>query len=123
MVIIQAKSKRSSTGSRYKQSRKKRKFESGDNPTFTKLGERKVKTNRLVGGNSKTKSLSGNFVNLSDKKTISKVAIKSVLENEANKNLVRRSILTKGTIIETEKGKAKITSRPGQEGVINAVLL
>jgi len=46
-----------------------------------------------------------------------------VLENPANRHFVRRNILTKGTIIETVKGKAKITGRPGQEGMVNAVLI
>jgi small subunit ribosomal protein S8e len=43
--------------------------------------------------------------------------------NEASKDLNRRHILTKGAIIETELGTAKITSRPGQHGVLNAVLI
>ena len=37
--------------------------------------------------------------------------------------VVRRNILTKGAIIETDAGKAKITNRPGQEGTVNAVLV
>ena len=125
MVIIQSKSKRSPTGARYRQSRGKRKFEAGSTPTHTKLEDKKTKSVRTIGGNSKTKSLSNNFVNLTDtkSKTSSKVKIKSIVENPANKNFVRRSIITKGTIIETEKGKARITSRPGQEGIINAVLI
>ena len=51
------------------------------------------------------------------------VEIKTVVENPANRNFVRRNILTKGAIVETELGKAKITSRPGQQGFLNAVLL
>ena len=46
-----------------------------------------------------------------------------VIENTANPNYVRQNIITKGSVIETEKGKAKVTSRPGQHGVVNAVLL
>ena len=53
----------------------------------------------------------------------SKLKIEQVLENPANRNFVRRSILTKGTIIKTSKGNARIVSRPGQEGVINAILV
>ncbi|MHA1485277.1 MAG: 30S ribosomal protein S8e, partial [Candidatus Thorarchaeota archaeon] len=30
---------------------------------------------------------------------------------------------TRGTIIKTSKGRAKVTSRPGQEGILNAVLI
>jgi small subunit ribosomal protein S8e len=38
-------------------------------------------------------------------------------------DLQRRAIITKGAIIETSKGNARVTSRPGQCGIINAVLL
>ena len=54
---------------------------------------------------------------------MSKTEIISVVENPANIHYVRRNIMTKGAIIETELGKAKITSRPGQTGTINAILI
>jgi small subunit ribosomal protein S8e len=47
----------------------------------------------------------------------------TVTENPANKNFVRRNILTKGAVVATDLGKAKITSRPGQDGEVNAILL
>ena len=47
----------------------------------------------------------------------------NVIENKANPNYVRRNIITKGAIVETSAGKAKVTSRPGQDGVINGVLI
>lgn len=47
--------------------------------------------------------------------------IVSVIENESNPNYVRRNILVKGALIETDKGVVKITSRPGKDGVINGV--
>ena len=53
----------------------------------------------------------------------SSTKIVEVVENSANPNYVRQNIITKGSIIETEKGKAKVTSRPGQHGVVNAVLI
>ena len=34
----------------------------------------------------------------------------------------RRGVITKGTIIRTDKGLAKIVSRPGQDGALNAVV-
>ncbi|MEK6949175.1 MAG: 30S ribosomal protein S8e, partial [Nanoarchaeota archaeon] len=49
--------------------------------------------------------------------------IKTISGNPANRHFVRRNIMTKGAIIETEKGKARITSRPGQDGAVNAVLI
>ncbi|MEM5832609.1 MAG: 30S ribosomal protein S8e, partial [Candidatus Aenigmatarchaeota archaeon] len=35
----------------------------------------------------------------------------------------RRKIITKGAIIKTEIGLAKVTSRPSQHGVVNAILI
>jgi len=46
-----------------------------------------------------------------------------VVESPSNVNYIRRNIMTKGSLIKTEKGVARITSRPGQEGSLNAVLL
>ncbi|MDR0767854.1 MAG: 30S ribosomal protein S8e, partial [Methanosarcinales archaeon] len=46
-----------------------------------------------------------------------------VTGNTANNHYVRRNIMTKGTIVKTDIGLVRITSRPGQDGVINAVLL
>ncbi len=125
MPITQHRSYKKPSGSRYISARGKRKFETGRLPTMTKLGERKVKQLRLRGGRSKTVMLSTDTVNLLDPKTKkhSKAKIKNVVENPANRHFVRRNILTKGTIIETEKGNAKIVNRPGQEGTINAVLV
>lgn len=125
MVIIQSKSRRKTTGGRYTQARSKRLFESGGQPMLTKFETRKIKSIRTQGNNSKLKVMSETTVNLSDPKTkkTSKVAIKSVIDNPASRHFTRRSIMTKGAIIETEMGKARVTSRPGQEGAINAILI
>ena len=47
----------------------------------------------------------------------------TVTENHANPNYVQRNIINKGAVIQTELGDAKITSRMGQDGVVNAVLI
>ena len=57
----------------------------------------------------------------SGKTSVSKIL--EVVENAANPNYVRQNIITKGSIISTEKGNAKVTSRPGQHGVVSAVLM
>ena len=44
-------------------------------------------------------------------------------ENTSNPHYVTRNIMTRGAVVQTEIGLAKITSRPGQDGVINAVLV
>ena len=64
----------------------------------------------------------GNLYNPKTKK-YSITKIKAITDNPANRHFVRRSIITKGTVVETEAGKARVTNRPGQEGVINAVLV
>jgi small subunit ribosomal protein S8e len=46
-----------------------------------------------------------------------------VTKNPANKDYERRGVITKGAVLETEIGLAKVLSRPGQDGVINAVLI
>jgi small subunit ribosomal protein S8e len=63
-----------------------------------------------------------NVTNLKNGET-KKVKIETVEENGANPNYVRRNLLTKGAIVRTEIGRARIMSRPGQDGIINAVLL
>jgi small subunit ribosomal protein S8e len=49
--------------------------------------------------------------------------IEVVEANSANPNYVRRGLLTRGAIIRTDVGRARIVSRPSQDGVVNAVLL
>jgi small subunit ribosomal protein S8e len=49
--------------------------------------------------------------------------ILDVVRNPANPDYNRRGVITKGTIIRTEKGLAKIVSRPGQYGSLSAILI
>ncbi|MFH1439183.1 MAG: 30S ribosomal protein S8e [Candidatus Woesearchaeota archaeon] len=125
MVITQHRSKRSSTGSRFRAHRRKRKFESGNSPTLPVLGDRTPKLVRTKGGNSKLKILKEQFINLMDpnSKKASKVKIKNVVDCPANKQYTRRNILTKGTIVDTDNGKARITNRPAQDGCVAGVLV
>lgn len=125
MVIVQSRAKRKATGGRYISFRKKKNYERGSLPSFTELKDQKILELRTRGGGKKLKLLSHNLANVFDPKTkkYSQVKIKTVLENPANRHFVRRNIMTKGTIIETELGKAKVTNRPGQESTINAVLV
>lgn len=125
MVIIQTRSKRKSTGGRYKSHLTKRLHAIARAPRLTKLDETKVKKIRVRGGNTKTILFSINTANVYNPKTkkYQKSKIKNILENPANRNFVKRNIMNKGAIIETEAGKARITSRPGQEGTVNAVLV
>ena len=120
----QARSKRKVSGGRYHGARGKRKRELARFPAMTHLDERKLTKRRVLGSNTKLHLRADNMANVADASgKIKKVAIKNVVDNPANQQLVRRNIMTKGAVIETELGKARITSRPGQHGVINAVLV
>ncbi len=125
MARSQARSKRKASGGRYHFARGKKKSELAGYPVHTRLDSRTEKRKlRVIGGNQKVKLLTTNLVNVADRKgkTV-KTEMLNVLENPANPNLVRRNIVTKGAVVETKLGKVKITSRPGQEGTLNGVLL
>jgi len=85
----------------------------------------KKKSIRTKGNNNKSRVLTADTAFVIDPKTNKtiKTEIVTVVENSANVHYVRRNIMNKGAIINTKIGKAKITSRPGQTGVVNAVLL
>jgi len=112
------------TGGKYKKNRKKKFYEIAGQKRTVKLGKEKRKTQKTKGGNKKTVSLSAKFVNVTgkDKKT-KKVEIKNVVETPSNRFLARQNIITKGTIVETELGKVKITNRPTQQGFVNGILI
>jgi len=125
MARSQARSKRKYTGKKYKYFRKKRKRELMRPPIETEIGELKRKKQRTLGGNHKLKLFSTSYINVTDPNSnkTSKVKILRFESNPASKDYNRRHILTMGTIVETELGKARITSRPGQHGVLNAILI
>lgn len=124
-MITKHRSKQKQTGARYTAFRKKRKYEKASMPTLTKLGVVSKTYSRKRAGSVKERLLSADTINLYDPKTkkYSKVKIKNIIENPANPRFVRRNIMTKGSVVETDSGKAKITSRPGQEGSLNGVLI
>jgi len=117
--------KRKPTGGKRRAYRKKRRFERGSFPTETVVDEPKIKVDRRRGGNLKIRLISTNWVNVSIPETgeTKKVEITRVIRNPANLDYDRRNVITKGTILETPLGRARVTSRPGQSGVLNAVLI
>ncbi|MEM2932629.1 MAG: 30S ribosomal protein S8e [Candidatus Pacearchaeota archaeon] len=116
-------SKRKPSGGRKRAYRKKKKFEIKKFLKEIKLGERKAKIIRMRGGNYKVALLRESWANVAKDGKVQKVKILDVLETPANRLLARSQLLMKGAIIKTELGKARITSRPGQDGVVNAVLI
>ncbi len=125
MAVSQARPRRKQSGALYKAYRKKRLHELGREPSFTRLGKKRTQVIRTRGSNRKLRLLSTDSVNLLDPKTrtFKQVKIKTITDNPANRHFIRRNIITRGSVIDTELGKARITSRPGQDGVINAILI
>ena len=121
----QGKIGRKLTGGKLILARGKRKFEIGREQSDTTIGEVRIKKVQVRGGREKVRMLRGNMVAVADPVTgMSKmVKIETAKENRANLHYMRRNILTKGAVIKTEIGDARITNRPGQDGVINAILL
>ncbi|MEM2321114.1 MAG: 30S ribosomal protein S8e [Candidatus Bathyarchaeia archaeon] len=117
--------KRKPTGGKRKPYRGKRKYEMGSFPVETVLGEHKVKLYYGKGGNIKVRLVSTKWANVSDPETgeTKKVEILRVVKNPANVDYDRRGVITKGCLIETPLGVARVASRPGQDGVLNAVLI
>ena len=126
MVVIQRAIKDSTpSGGRKKEHSGKKLYERGNHPTLPSVAKLEKESFRTKGGNRKVHLLAADVAQLLDPKTkkYSKVTIKIVTSNPANRHYVRRNILTKGAVIETDKGKAKIINRPGQEGHIIATLI
>ena len=111
------------TSGKYHKNRKKRLYERKSQEKIVILGETKRKTLKVSGANKKTFLLKANIANLLAKGSIQKAEIKNVLETPQNRFMARKNRLVKGAIVETSMGKARITNRPSQEGMVNAVLI
>ncbi len=125
MGIWHGRSGRTETGSRIKKFRSKRKHQMGRVPTETLRGEPKRKTIRGKGKSKKVPAFTVKFANVIDpkKNETYRAEIEDVESNPANMDYQRRKVITRGTIIKTSKGRARVTSRPGQDGIVNAVLI
>ena len=116
--------KRKVTGGRKRAHRSKRRYEAGGYAAETVRGSTARKQRKGVGGTSKIKLLRAEFVNATDPETgeTKRAALIRVITNPVNLDFDRRRVVTKGTVIETDVGTAVVTSRPGQDGIVNAVL-
>ncbi|MDH3279451.1 MAG: 30S ribosomal protein S8e [Nitrosopumilus sp.] len=112
------------TGGRRHPLRIRRKYETDRYPNEPNIGAQITITRRVRGNNNKTALKSIDFVNLAtgDVK-VKKTKILKVLDNATNNDYKRRGIITKGAILETQEGKCKVVSKPGQNGIVNAVLV
>jgi len=111
------------SGGKYIKKRKKKFYELPGQKKIVKLGEKKNRTKRVAGGNKKSFLLQSNEVNVQTEGKSKKAKIKNVLETPSNRFLARQNIITKGTIVETDLGKVRITNRPTQESVLNGVII
>ena len=117
------RTERKATGGRYKKVKKKKATGRQKQARIVKLGERKSKLLRGRGKTKKIVLLNEEFANIVSKGKTKKVKIKTVLETPANLFLERQNIIVKGAILDTEAGKAVVTNRPSQEGMIQAKII
>ena len=111
------------TGGRRRPLRSRRKYEMNRFPNEALLGEPIMITRKVRGKNIKAALKTINFVNLAVDSNVKKVKILKVLENATNNDYQRRGVISKGAILETAEGKCRVVSRPGQHGVVNAILV
>jgi len=125
MGIWMKRSLRKPSGGRIRPNSGKKKREISREVMPTTIGVKSIKKVRVTGNNEKSRVLKIDRINVTDRKTGETVVaeIKNVVENPANPHYVRRNIINKGAVLETNMGKIKVTSRSGQNGALNGVLL
>ena len=113
------------TGGRKVAMRGRRKFEIDRYPNEAVVGPSQVVARRIRGNNNKVAFKSAEFANVIDQenKRVTKSKILRVTKNPANRDYERRGVVSKGAIVESESGTARVVSRPGQDGVVNAILI
>ncbi len=112
------------TGGRRIPLRTRRKYEIDRYPNEALSGKQVTVTRKVRGKNQKTALKTIDFVNLAiPNSKVKKTKIVRVLENPTNNDYQRRGVITKGAILETEDGKCRVVSKPGQHGTVNAILV
>ena len=111
------------TGGRRHSLRSRRKYEMDRFPNEPLVGDQITITRKVRGKNIKTALKTIDSVNLVKDSKIKRVKIIKVLENATNNDYQRRGVISKGAILETEEGKCRVVSRPGQHGTVNAILV
>jgi len=111
------------TGGRRHVLRSRRKYEIDRFPNEALIGDQITITRKVRGKNTKAAIKTIDSVNLALDSKIKRVKIIKVLENATNNDYRRRGIISKGAILETEEGKCRVVSRPGQHGTVNAILV
>jgi small subunit ribosomal protein S8e len=102
----------------------RRKYDMDRYPNEAVMGQQVTVTRNVRAGLLKTALKTADYVNLAlNDGKVKKTKILKVLENATNNDYQRRGVISKGAILETEDGKCRVISRPGQHGVVNAVLI
>ena len=113
----------SGTGGRRKKYRDKKLAHIGGVFTATKVADKDKRTKRRKrGGKSAVKLKKAVTVNVVTKEGAKKAKVIRVIESH-NPEYIRMHIITKGTVLETNMGKVKVTNRVGQDGIVNGVLI
>ena len=111
------------TGGRRHVLRSRRKYEIDRFPNEALIGDQITITRKVRGKNIKTSIKTIDSVNLAIDSKIKRLKIIKVLENATNNDYQRRGVISKGAILETEEGKCRVVSRPGQHGTVNAIFV
>ena len=111
------------TGGRRRPLRSRKKHETNRFPNEALVGEQITVTRKVRGKNVKTAIKTIDTVNLVIDSKAKRIKILKVLENATNNDYQRRGVISKGAILETEEGKCRVVSRPGQHGTVNAILV
>ena len=111
------------TGGRRHPLRTRRKYEMDRFPSEALVGEQITITRKVRGKNNKTGIKTIDSVNLAIGSKVKRVKIIRVLENATNNDYQRRGVISKSAILETEEGKCRVVSRPGQSGTVSAILV
>jgi len=111
------------TGGRRHVLRSRRKYEIDRFPNEALIGDQITITRKVRGKNTKVAIKTIDSVNLVLDSKIKRVKIIKVLENATNNDYQRRGVISKGAILDTEEGKCRVVSRPGQHGTVNAILV
>jgi small subunit ribosomal protein S8e len=113
------------TGGRKVAMRGRRKFEIDRYPNEAVAGPVQIVVRRTRGKNNKVAFKTAEFANIIDQenKKVFRSKILRVTKNPANRDYERRGVISKGALIEIENGTARVVSRPGQDGVVNALMV
>jgi len=124
VMQYQGRSPRKRTGGRRRNFRNKRKHELGTESTETQVGETRLKVVETRGNTHKVRAVEADTVSVATADgDVVAATIDNVAENPSNPNYARRNIITKGAVLDTSEGEVRVTSRPGQDGQVNGVLL